>query len=164
MTITPLKNTLSKKSSSKDVILYTGCCCCCCCILAPIGSYITEKIINKKYPERGSVWKHFFVNVVIGLITFYFMILGIFRIESLYKTNLIGGLTPKPNIIWILIGLVTFVAMYILFYLYSLKWFNAELGESTRLKVVFWETLLTIVLWMVFFGISILVFFRFLFS
>mgnify|MGYP001567828708 CR=1 FL=1 len=159
MTITPLKNTLSKKFSSKNVVLYSGCCCCCCCcVLAPVGSYITEKIINKKYPERGNVWKHVFVNFAIVLIAVSLLLTVVFGTGFTFGAlfgALLSDVFHSPIIGLGAIGLVGFVLMYILFYLYSFRWFNRELGKNTRLKAVFWETLLTVVFWVVLFGISI---------
>ena len=149
MKITPLNNTLSKKSSSESTTL---CAACCCCILAPIGSYIAEKIINKKYPERGSVWKHFFANIFILLITCVFLFVVAYI--NVFK-YVLSGTSTIVYMRWGVIDLIVFIFMYILFYLYSFSWFNRELGNGARIKIVFWESLLTAVLVGALFALSL---------
>jgi len=132
MKIKPLNNNLDKRNSSGNTTLYTGCSCCCCCVLAPIGSYITEKVINRKYPWRNHIWRHTFVNFVIIVLA------GVaFFITTEIVSRQKGALIPFS---------VPILLSFILFYLYSSFW----LKEGTVLEkiiVAVLETALTVILW-----------------
>lgn len=158
MRFTPLKNNLTAKNSPRSLTLYSGCCCCCCCVLAPVGSYIAENIMRKKFPERPHFWRHVVVNTGISIGSILAASF-IFTIFTLIQYKLVASFRiysyPLLQIFFFVARLaVIFLIAYVSFYGYSFVWLPKDTPKEKRRQAVFSQTLWSVLLVGLFFTIS----------
>lgn len=161
MKIIPLNNNLENKKKSTITLYVDCCCCCCCCVLAPLGSVSAEAIMKRKYTLSESAWKRGLFNFL-----FFALSIGLFYIlatiskrffsecyNNICSQNLgMGSILTNND--FILFASISLLFYFFLLYLYSKSWLK-EVIFQRRLKVVLFETIISLVFIFIFSALSI---------